>query len=112
MEGGRGGLKPADSCSSSANRSTVEAFPNAQCDQTIKSKTDAGVEEEPPQSVAESAEPEQMTTRLQQKMSRRPTRKGKGGRFYRRVATVVGTSSLIAFFRVRPNQIKKSKNQN
>lgn len=42
-------------------------------------KVDAGVEEKPPQSVAESAEPEQVTTGLQQKLARGPLRRGKGG---------------------------------
>lgn len=42
----------------------MEAFLNTQLDQF-----DAGVEEEPSQSVAESAKPEQVTTGLQQKLA-------------------------------------------
>lgn len=43
----------------------MEAFLNIQLDQF-----DAGVEEKPPQFVAESAEPEKVTTRLRQKLAR------------------------------------------
>lgn len=89
------------SCHSSASWPILEAFLNIHLD-----KVDAGVEEKPPQYVAESAEPEQVTTGLQQKLARGPLRGSKRG-FYRRVATVVGTRSLIAFIRGWPNQIKK-----
>lgn len=52
----------------------MEAFLNIQLDKFI-----AGSEEEPPQSVAESAEPEEVTTGVQQKLARGPLRKGKEG---------------------------------
>lgn len=50
----------------------MEAFLDSQLD-----KFNAGGEEEPPQCVAESAQPEQVTSGLQQKLARGPLRKRK-----------------------------------
>lgn len=89
------------SCSNSVDPPTLGAFLNNQRD-----KPDASLEGEQPKSVVRSAEPEQMTTRLHCKLSwGREDLKEKGkrivnrkGRFYRTVATMIGASSLIAFF--------------